>query len=377
MAFIERSAILLWLAIPHGLTAVERVPEARVRVEEVGPVLRSHAVAPADVLLQDEFQHERASHGINRRPADSRRAFTWAPNEGMGVSGALRAAMLPGRDNAATIKVHFGHNPANASEQAADKCVEIWWRVYLRHDAAAAVEDATLAGLVGIAGSSGPRAMEARVSSGTGGALKISAHSPSARGSMRGSTSTRGTAETIGTSLGTSQVLNRSEAGRWICIESRVRLNDPGETNGAFDLWVDGRRECALTGLRWNGGGGSIHMNALILENGVSRKTGRRASIWLDNLVVAAAEIGPVVVSAGCSAYRTKAAVDWWQVQVGAGPNARQAVWTSAPLRGSVERCALDAPFRTGGVYWLRTRDRMQNGGWSRWSAWHSPFAIL
>lgn len=377
MAFIKRTAILLWLAMPHGLTTVDRIPEARVRVEEVGPVLRSHAVAPADVLLLDEFEHERASAGTHRGPAESRRTFSWVPNEGMGVSGALRAEMIPGRDGTAKMRVYFGGNPANARAGAADEYAEIWWRVYLRHDAAAAVENAALARLLGVTGSSGPRAMEASVSSDSGGALRILAQATGVSESRRGSAAARAAAETLGTRLGSSRVLNRNEAGRWICIESRVRLNDPGKTNGAFDLWVDGRRECALTGLRWNRGGGSGRLNTLILESGPSGKTSRIANIWLDNLVVAAAEIGPVVVSAGCCAYRTKAAVDWWQVQVGLGPDARQAVWTSVPLRGTEERCALDAPFRSGGVYWLRTRDRRETGGWSRWSAWHSPFAIL
>lgn len=363
--------------MPHGLTAVDGLPEARVRVEEVGPVLRSHAVAPADVLLQDEFQHEQVARGIHRRPADSRRAFVWVPNEGMGVSGALRAEMISGRNGSAPMRVHFDLNSANAEAETADEHAEIWWRVYLRHNAAAAVESGILARLVGSVGSRGPSSMEASVSAGSGGALRISAQATGVSESRRGSASVRGTADTIGTRLGSSRVLSRSEAGRWICVESRVRLNDPGKSNGACDLWVDGRRECALTGLRWNRGGGPLRLNTLILECGASGKASRRVSIWLDNLVVAAAEIGPVVVSAGCSAYRTKAAVDWWQVQVGAGPNVRHAVWTSAPLRGTEERCALDAPFRAGGVYWLRTRDRTESGGWSRWSAWHSPFAIL
>jgi len=41
--------------------------------------------------------------------------------------------------------------------------------------------------------------------------------------------------------------------GRWHCIEARAKLNDPGWSNGAFQLWIDDRLETSQTGLGWMG----------------------------------------------------------------------------------------------------------------------------
>jgi hypothetical protein len=38
--------------------------------------------------------------------------------------------------------------------------------------------------------------------------------------------------------------------GRWICIEQALRLNTPGQDDGTFTAWIDGREVIRLQGLR-------------------------------------------------------------------------------------------------------------------------------
>src|SRR5665213_3046556 len=41
------------------------------------------------------------------------------------------------------------------------------------------------------------------------------------------------------------------EPGRWACVETRVKLNDPGSNNGEIQSWLDGREALHAKGLRF------------------------------------------------------------------------------------------------------------------------------
>jgi len=45
----------------------------------------------------------------------------------------------------------------------------------------------------------------------------------------------------------------RAEPGRWYELAQHVVVNDPGEANGVIDVWVDGRHQLRVDGLRLRG----------------------------------------------------------------------------------------------------------------------------
>lgn len=90
--------------------------------------------------------------------------------------------------------------------------------------------------------------------------------------------------------LGTSALYGSAAAGQWQCHEIHVRLDDPGQGNGQFDVSVDGSLEVALDGLTLVDGWDDVGLNTV-----------RFASYWnapanlehfIDDVVVSTSPIG-------------------------------------------------------------------------------------
>jgi hypothetical protein len=102
---------------------------------------------------------------------------------------------------------------------------------------------------------------------------------------------------------GTDAAGNGAERGRtplvsaalrttWHCVAARVRLNDPGLSNGVFELWVDGSLDAGRSGLSWVGSFGAYGMNAVMLENYWNAGSPVMQERYLDNFVVSTSRIG-------------------------------------------------------------------------------------
>ncbi len=93
-------------------------------------------------------------------------------------------------------------------------------------------------------------------------------------------------------SVRTSPVFAPGVEGRWLCIETHVRLNTPGQANGVFETWIDGRREAGRADLDWGGPWDQYGLNALYLENYWNDGAPGTQTRTFDNLVVSTAPIG-------------------------------------------------------------------------------------
>ncbi|MBT8405076.1 MAG: hypothetical protein KJP18_14530, partial [Gemmatimonadetes bacterium] len=80
--------------------------------------------------------------------------------------------------------------------------------------------------------------------------------------------------------------------GSWYCVEARVRLNDAGQTNGVFQLWIDDVLEAERTGLNWVGAYSAYGLNAVYLENYWNSGSPVAQERYLDNFVVSTQRIG-------------------------------------------------------------------------------------
>ena len=90
---------------------------------------------------------------------------------------------------------------------------------------------------------------------------------------------------------------DEKHVGRWYCIEMRVKLNDPGQSNGVFEVWVDDVLQVSLTTLNWIGsleaGPGKLYgINAFYLENYCNEGVKGTQVRYFDNLVVSRKKIG-------------------------------------------------------------------------------------
>jgi len=85
--------------------------------------------------------------------------------------------------------------------------------------------------------------------------------------------------------------------GQWYCIEMRVKLNDPGQSNGIFEVWVDDVLKASLTDKNWIGscevGPGKFYgINAFYLENYCNNGVIGNQARYFDNLVISRQKIG-------------------------------------------------------------------------------------
>jgi hypothetical protein len=71
-----------------------------------------------------------------------------------------------------------------------------------------------------------------------------------------------------------------------------MRLNDAGQSNGVFELWVNQNLEARRTDLNWLGGYSAYGINAIFVENYWDTGTPVLQSRFLDNIVVSTARIG-------------------------------------------------------------------------------------
>lgn len=179
------------------------------------------------------------------------------------------------------------------------------------------------------------------------------------------------------------------EAGRWVCVEARAKLNTPGKKDGLNQLWIDGRLEAQRKNLDWRGTYTGHGINAVFLEtywNSGSPVTQKR---WIDNFVISTRPIGPVVCPRNPvlikTPYRGPGKQAAWEVEIASDENRHNPVWRSAPL--TAERrvqvgektgdflAALRGHTRLAAatIYSFRVRQQSDTGRWSAWSPWHQP----
>ena len=99
------------------------------------------------------------------------------------------------------------------------------------------------------------------------------------------------------TLTGTTPIMAADQAGPWRLVELHAKLNDPGQANGVYQLWIDGELESSKTGLNWVGTYTDYGINAVELYN-TNNQPGVPGSDYeyrvIDNLVVSRTAIGAV-----------------------------------------------------------------------------------
>ena len=71
-----------------------------------------------------------------------------------------------------------------------------------------------------------------------------------------------------------------------------MRLNDAGQSNGVFDLWINGTLEANRSGLNWVGAYSAFGINAVFFENYWNDGAPVEQTRYWDNIVVSTERIG-------------------------------------------------------------------------------------
>jgi hypothetical protein len=91
---------------------------------------------------------------------------------------------------------------------------------------------------------------------------------------------------------GATPLFSSDSLGRWYCVEAHARLNDAGQANGLFELWVNGRLDAQRSGLNWVGAYDEYGINAVLVENYWNNGSPVVQERYLDNFVVSTRRIG-------------------------------------------------------------------------------------
>ncbi len=357
-----------------------------LRVAMVRPAnVQPHESDPA-VIFQDDFRQAPAVPRYFEYDASAGSCVWTEDGPGFGPEpGSMRCQFEKGQVSAGSLKVIFGRNPFNRGARKTESFREIYWRVYVQHQAGWQGNPAKLARATTMAGPDWSQGLIAHVWGGKDDVLCIDP----ATGIRNGQKVTTRyndfqNLQWLGLRNGQTPIFNASESGRWVCVESHVRLNTPGKEDGVFELWVDGKLEAARTDLNWHGDWQDYAINALFLENYWNAGSGKRQARWFDNLVISAAPIGPITAANPPALIRTgTASGNGWEVEVATDPDGHDTVWRSRGLDAS----ALDLVVNPSHGKFSGSRSGLKSlaprmAHWVRirfmdsdtWSLWHAPF---
>jgi hypothetical protein len=107
----------------------------------------------------------------------------------------------------------------------------------------------------------------------------------------------------LGNKSGVTPIFSTGHANRWFCIEAHVKLNDPGQSNGIQEFWIDGAIEAQKTGLNFVGSFDGYAINAVFFENYWNSGSVKLQERYFDNIVISTRPIGSFIKS---SAYGSR-----------------------------------------------------------------------
>ncbi|MDQ3996807.1 MAG: hypothetical protein M3303_07280, partial [Gemmatimonadota bacterium] len=246
----------------------------------------------------DDFESDRIGRYFEYNSVGG--AFIRAAGVGRGDSHAMRARLRRGIVEAGNLKLAFGRTPSRYVRPVDGGTAiyrDVYWRVWVRMQSGwRNGGDSKLSRATVLAGANWSQAAIGHVwSSGAGD--EYLALDPASGTDQAGNLRTTKyndfpNLRWLGYLTGRTAVFSQSRTGRWQCVEARMRLNDPGQANGLFELWIDDVLEARKTGLNWVGAYDDFGINAVFLENYWNDGSPADQERYFDNFVVSTQRIG-------------------------------------------------------------------------------------
>lgn len=221
---------------------------------------------------------------------------------GRNGSWGMRSRFAVGQVSAGSMKLAFGRTP-DAYFRSVDAGTrnyrEMYWRFYLRNSATwTGGGGDKLTRLTSFAGANWSQAMIAHVWSGSPGAnqnyLALDpASGTDAAGTLRTTTyNDFANLRWLGLARSNTAIFETTRVGQWYCIESHVKLNTAGQSDGVFELWINGQPEASRSGLNWLGTYSAYGLNAVFLESYWNAGSPAAQERYFDDFVVSETRIG-------------------------------------------------------------------------------------
>ncbi len=248
----------------------------------------------------DDFEQDRSAKYFEVDNAGG--TFTRVAGVGNQGSYGMRIQWAAGQQNGGSLHLALGKTPQSyfkAADAGTAIYRELYWRIYVKHQA-------------GWTGGGGDKLTRAFVyASPTTWAQAAAGHVWSGMGSnennleidpYRGTDAVGNMVTTgfndfahftyLGADEGSIPMFDAAHVGNWYCVEAHMKLNDAGQSNGVFEVWVNGSRDASKTGLNWLGSFNTYGINALFFENFWNAGAAKAEARYFDNIVVSTARVG-------------------------------------------------------------------------------------
>ncbi len=100
----------------------------------------------------------------------------------------------------------------------------------------------------------------------------------------------------LGAKKGTTDLFSEENAGEWQCVVAHAKLNTPGESDGVFELWINGELQARKENMNWHGNYNSdpegYGINAIFFENYWNSGSPQDQERYMDNIVISTEPIG-------------------------------------------------------------------------------------
>lgn len=223
----------------------------------------------------------------------------FVPMAGVGFNGSkgMRALWHPGSVEAGNLKLGFGRNPSgymNKGIRATEDFREVYYRMYLRMQSGWQGNPAKLSRATVIAANDWSQAMIAHIWNGSGDRLAVDPVRCVDTNNQHKCIGYNDFAhmDWIGNQSGVTPIFAPEYNDEWFCIEAHVKLNDPGQSNGVQEFWINGSLEARRENLNFVRSYTDYGINAIFFENWWNSGSPQEQERYFDNIVVSTAPIG-------------------------------------------------------------------------------------
>lgn len=293
-------------ALSAGTTQISALSESKtgfanltVTAATGGPVVNECATPQAAWIFCDDFEQNRLSSYFEYD--NSSGGFVRTTGAGVGGSTGMRATWTQaGQVAAGHLSLAFGRTPDpyfKPVDAGTANYREIYWRFYVRPQVGwQGGSNWKLTRIMIFANSNWAEAMTAYVS-GNFTDPQLDLDAVSGTDSAGNLTTTKyndfNNERELGLVKGITPIFGSTGGGQWYCVEAHTRLNDPGQSNGVHEFWVNNNLEARETGLNWIGSYSAYGINAMnVLENYSNNGVPQPQYRDFDNVVVSKQRIG-------------------------------------------------------------------------------------
>lgn len=210
-------------------------------------------------------------------------------------SSSLRSTYVPGESDSGSIKLSIGATPVSPKRYTDKKFDELYWRVYMKVSSNWTGQAFKVTRGTVFAASDWRQAAIGHLWEDSDSSLGMGIDPVSG---VSGSTVVTTKYNDfdhltwLGKRNGPLQVYAPENRNKWMCVETRMKLNTPGQSDGVMSFSVDGQLQAEAKNLNFRGSYTQYGINAILLESFGTTQHTQTQYRYFDSFVVSTKPIG-------------------------------------------------------------------------------------